>query len=301
MEALNGVRQGGILSSMIFTYYINGVIKEIKKMNIGCYLRSEKTSIIAFADDIFLLSASVKGLQMLVNRAAELLTDLCLSINVKKSNYICFKHKKSAENRQILYLLGEPMKKVATIKYLGIMISENLDLEEECNRSVREFLRQFNSMYQKFYFLPKPILNNLFKTYTSSFYGINLWFDEVIKTKDVRKVEVGYHRAIKTVAGMNEWNSNHEACELTGNLIFKHMLSKRMLNFYFSVIGSKCKLITNLRYYFLLESALYNTVKCRFMLIYNVDNIIENDRTTLMSRIYYVQRTEPRSHHVYEP
>ena len=87
MEALNGVRQGGILSSMIFTYYINGVIKEIKKMNIGCYLRSEKTSIIAFADDIFLLSASVKGLQMLVNRAAELLTDLCLSINVKNLYY----------------------------------------------------------------------------------------------------------------------------------------------------------------------------------------------------------------------
>ena len=114
-KALNGVRQGGILSSMIFTYYINGVIKEIKKMNSGCYLKSEKTSIIAFADDIFLLSPSVKGLQMLVNRAAELLTELCLSINVKKSNYICFKHKKWAENRQILYLLGESMKKVATI------------------------------------------------------------------------------------------------------------------------------------------------------------------------------------------
>ena len=141
----------------------------------------------------------------------------------------------------------------------------------------------------------------MFKTYTSSFYGINLWFDEVVKTKDVRKVEVGYHRAIKKVAGMNEWNSNHDACEMTGNLIFKHMLSKRMLNFYFSVIGSKCKLVTNLRYYFLLESALYNTVKCRFMLIYNVNDIIENDRAALMSRIYYVQRTEPRSHHVYEP
>ena len=65
----NGVRQGGCLSSLLFSYYINQVIIEIKNTKIGCKLLNESVNIIAFADDIILLSPTFSGLKKLLGKA----------------------------------------------------------------------------------------------------------------------------------------------------------------------------------------------------------------------------------------
>ena len=180
-------------------------------------------------------------------------------------------------------------------------LSEDLDIKEDCDRVLKSFLKQFNSMYQKFNFLPVEILSFLFKTYTTSFYGINLWFQHEIKNVFVRKLEVAYHKAIKRVLGMDFWRSNHDACELMNIDLFKHFLTKRMINFYFSAISSNCRMFIKLRYHFMLSSRLFISLKHRFRKFYQIKDIIGNDKDALLARIDFIQRNEPRSHHIYEP
>ena len=298
---MNGVRQGGCLSSLLFAYYINQVIVEIKNTGIGCKLLNETTNIIAFADDIILLAPTFAGLRKLLGKTYEIVDRLCLTINVKKSKYIIFKHKRTVKAQNVLKIGRLNLEKVSNITYLGIVLSEDLDLSCDVDRTVRSFLGQFNSLMNKFNFLSGSTLGFLFKTYCCSFYGVNLWFESDIKIKDLRKIEIVFHKAVKKVVNMRNWESNHDACDRINLLLFKHMISHKLISCYSSFINAECNFFFKIRYYMMLSSHMYTTIKQRFDSMYGISMIINNDIDSLKSRIAFIHRTEPRSNHIYEP
>ena len=81
----NGVRQGGILSSLLFSFYINDILEMVTKMPVGCSLMGYKTNIICYADDIILLSPTACGLQIMLDKLCGALLQLCLTTNAQKS------------------------------------------------------------------------------------------------------------------------------------------------------------------------------------------------------------------------
>ena len=296
----NGVRQGGCSSSILFAYYIDQVLIEVKNTGIGCKLSNETVNIIAFADDIILMSPTYQGLKKLFERACEIIDKLCLKININKSKYIIFKHKRTVRAHNILRIQNLTLEKVASITYLGVILSEDLDLGCDVDRLVKSFLGQFNSMINKFNFLSGDVLGFLFKTYCCSFYGVNLWFEN-LKMKDLRKIEIVFHKAVKKVVNMRNWESNHDACDKINILSFKHIISQKLICCYNSFINTECKFFTKLRYYIMLSSHMYLKIKYKFDSMYGVPVIINNDFAALKSRIAFMHRTEPRSNHVYEP
>ena len=67
----SGVRQGGVLSGLLFSVYINGMIDDIANMKEGCRVGIHSSNIIAYADDIVLMAPSLKSLQVLLNKTTE--------------------------------------------------------------------------------------------------------------------------------------------------------------------------------------------------------------------------------------
>ena len=59
---LNGVKQGAVLSAILFCVYIDGLIKEIRRNQDGCWIKDAFVGIVVYADDIALLSPSIDGL-----------------------------------------------------------------------------------------------------------------------------------------------------------------------------------------------------------------------------------------------
>ena len=80
-----GVRQGRVLSPLLFSLYINEIIEKISDMDYGCLLTSLKFNILCYADDTALVAPSSFGLQQLIDRLCSLLTELGLNINKDKS------------------------------------------------------------------------------------------------------------------------------------------------------------------------------------------------------------------------
>ena len=298
----NGVRQGGILSPILFSFYINDALNTIAEQPIGCSIDGYMTNIVCYADDIILLCPSVIGLQKLIDKVVGVFNELCLKMNTDKSVYMCFNRQKRRRCRTTvnlssnIYLNGAKLKHVPEFKYLGVFLSINNELAPDIDRVLDSFLRQFNAMNSKFYYCDKNVLFYLFKAYTSSFYGIETWIEKCYDYQ-LNRISVAYHKAIKRMCGLGTWDSNHEACHMSGLLLFHHMWAKKQLCFWRNLCYSKSPCISNMKYYFLHRSNLSKRVISLFSENYEVD-VTLNPLCAILARIVYVQNHEPSIFHV---
>ena len=81
-----GTLQGGVLSPVLFSIYIDGLVKLVNKTNIGCKIGALIcTGIFLYPDDIILLAPSIQALQSLINLCELELDFLCMAVNAKES------------------------------------------------------------------------------------------------------------------------------------------------------------------------------------------------------------------------
>jgi len=292
----NGVRQGGILSPLLFNFYINECIERVSSMPVGCRICFQPANIIGYADDILLLSPSARGLQQILNVIDTITQNLNLVINADKSFYIVFRNRRYVNDETTVRIGNSVLKRVDCIKYLGVYLSDDLSINRDIDRVLDAFLKQFNSMYCKFYYVDIGLLCFLFRTYTSSLYGAELWFDQVLAPRQLYRLSVGYHKAVKKVLGMNVWDSNHVACEKMGIHTLPHLIASRLLSRFMSLSSSQCRMVRILKFYLLNASNMSSVLRQFFKDIYSVENILCNDFQALCSRIDFVQRNEPRSY-----
>ena len=65
-DITNGVWQGGVLSPLLFTVYIDELLEKLKRNGIGCYIGHHFVGALGYADDIILLWPSVAGLKKII-------------------------------------------------------------------------------------------------------------------------------------------------------------------------------------------------------------------------------------------
>ena len=63
-NVVRGVREGGVISAFLFNIYINDIFDCISQIDVGCKLGISRINVMAYADDMILLSPSVKSLQL---------------------------------------------------------------------------------------------------------------------------------------------------------------------------------------------------------------------------------------------
>lgn len=84
-----GVRQGSILSPHLDNIYIESLLKDIvANSDVGTSIYGHYTGIIAYADDIILLSPTMYGLQKLVDKCVEYNNSVAIRINWEKTEFL---------------------------------------------------------------------------------------------------------------------------------------------------------------------------------------------------------------------
>ncbi len=63
----NGVKHGGVISPILFCIYMDGLLNELSKSNVGCYIGGAFAGGFGYADDLKLLTPSVHALRILAN------------------------------------------------------------------------------------------------------------------------------------------------------------------------------------------------------------------------------------------
>ena len=85
----NGVKQGGVLSPLLFAIYTDSLLKRLEESGVGCHMGGHFTGALAYADDITLLSPSMSGLRTLSKVCEEYATEFDVTFNGKKIS-CCF-------------------------------------------------------------------------------------------------------------------------------------------------------------------------------------------------------------------
>jgi len=120
-SVLAGVRQGGVLSPVLFALYIDEILQSLKCSRIGCTIGSMYLGCILYADDILLLSTSVVQMQRMLDICSAGAHNLDLKFNVTKSQVLRIgpRYKSTCEQ---LRLDMQELHFAAEIKYLGVVI-----------------------------------------------------------------------------------------------------------------------------------------------------------------------------------
>ncbi len=284
----NGARQGGVLSGLIFNFYINDILQTISELTAGCSIGLYKINILGYADDIILICPSANGLQTLINKLYIMLNDLGLTLNTSKSVYMIFKARKYKDYQcnSLIKVNGVSLNRVNECKYLGVIIKDNLSIDNDIQKCSSMFLKQFNSMYSKFNYVNTDMLRFLFKSYCSSFYGTELWFDKMNAKKEFNRCAIEYHKSIKRMAKQSPWSGNRDSCERLELPIFKHMINAKILNFYMNILNSDSPCLINLKSYYRSKSFIKIGLCRIFVAEYGVADIFDNDIMALNARIF---------------
>ena len=87
---LNGVKQGGVLSPILFCIYIDELFVRLKKSQIGCYIGNMYAGAVGYADDVSLMAPSYAAAKLMLKECEQFASDFNVMFNASKSVVILY-------------------------------------------------------------------------------------------------------------------------------------------------------------------------------------------------------------------
>ena len=234
----NGVRQGSNLSPMLFSVYIDELLHVIQQSKTGCHIGQTAVNIIAYADDLVILSPTRTGLQRLVHMCESFALKQDIVFNVKKTVCMCFHPQRpyypthlTNSSAPCILLNDQQLTWVDEFKYLGHVVRCDMRDIGDMKRVKRSMYYSANMLCAKLGYADRPVLLQLFRAHCMHVYGCELW--NVAREKRVfKEVCVAYHSCIKKLLQLPRWVRNHELCHDVKILPCHMLVASRQLCFW---------------------------------------------------------------------
>lgn len=243
IQVKKGVRQGDALSSLLFTLSMDAVIKKIE--DIGT-INKNLTQIIAYADDVAIISRSKKELETVILKLIEEAKKRGLEVNVEKTKYMFHSRK---DRIMTNFICGShTFKEVETFKYLGITVNrknEKQDINEKIMKGYRAFY--CNKQMLKDKKLSKKTKLRIYKTIIRP---IITYATETITLteKEEEKLKILERKIIRAITGPKKISENesrqlmnHEVEEIMGKENIVRTIKAMRIRWYGHIYRSEKK------------------------------------------------------------
>lgn len=143
-----GVRQGGVLSPVLFAVYLDSLICKLKASRHGAFIGGQYVGCLVYADDILLVSHSIGAMQQMLDICSREAVSLDLQFNTKKSvalrvgpRWQCVCAPLILSNVELTY--------VKETRYLGVILTAASSFKCSIDHIKLKFYRCFNAIYSK--------------------------------------------------------------------------------------------------------------------------------------------------------
>ena len=164
------MKQGALLSPILFTDYIDKSLTRLCESGVRCHIDSVFTGAFGYADDIVLLVPSLDTLRHMIGICEDYAQEFLIIFNPSKSKPMCYV---SHDNLHVK-LCNQNVRIVPKEIYIGNYISETI-YDRSIKQSVCAFNAKSNQIISDFSMLYCFSLHNLHTTYCMSLYGCEIW------------------------------------------------------------------------------------------------------------------------------
>lgn len=122
-ETFTGVKQGCLLSPILFTFYLNDLHDYL---NGGIHIDGRNVRLLMYADDIVILADNIKILQEMVNRLESYCELWNMEVNLNKSAIMVFRKGGKLSSKERWFYKGNEVRIVSEYVYLGVLLTPKI-------------------------------------------------------------------------------------------------------------------------------------------------------------------------------
>ena len=203
-----GLRQGCILSPILFNLYVNDLALYLKSFNIGIQLGDEKVCMFLFADDIVLLAENNNDLQFLLDGLNGWCCLNSMSVNETKSNIVHFRPNSFARSDYAFTCGNSILNTVDRYKYLGVILHEHLDFTITAKSVAQSANRALGLLVARCKLIGGVPFNVFSKLYNSIVWPVISYSAPIWGTKEYTCINAVQTRAMRFFLGVGKYTPN---------------------------------------------------------------------------------------------
>ncbi len=113
------MKQGGVISPVLFCIYIDGLLIELENSGVGCYMESVFAGIFGYADDVKLLTPTTRAMSKMVIISEQYAARYDVMFKAKKSQVIIYSCSAKKPPNPNITVYGKNVDVVQCVIHLG--------------------------------------------------------------------------------------------------------------------------------------------------------------------------------------
>ena len=123
-EVTTGLRQGCVLSLLLFSLYINSMVEKLREAKIGVRCGGEQVPALMFADDMVILAEGEEELRRGLGVLEDWCSEWAVKVNADKCSMMYIRRNDVKRTISIFSVGGEKVKVVESYQYLGCTVGK---------------------------------------------------------------------------------------------------------------------------------------------------------------------------------
>ena len=194
----NGVKQGGVISPILFIVYMDELLNNLCMSGVGCHVGNKYCASFGYADDVILLAPTLHSMKILLSICELFAKEYDVLFNPDKSKLLVYNVNPKVNDPVHISFMNGIIKQSETEQHLGNTIGTGYN-DVMINNTVKDFYVKVNMVLAHFSHAASHVRYKLFKSYCMSLYGCQLWD---MQSKSIEQFYVAWRKSVRRILGI---------------------------------------------------------------------------------------------------
>ena len=243
----NGTRQGSVLSPILFSVYLDDLLKELRRLQLGCHIGGYWYGALGYADDLILLAPNREVLQRMLTICQSYAEDHNLVFSTdpvpSKSKTKCMIFCGKAGRVQYpdpVKLDGKDLPWVESADHLGHVLHQETSMDRDSKRARARFIDRTVEIREELFFAKPEQVMKAVQILSTDSYGSMLWS---LNSAGAESFFKAWNTCVKLVYGVPRSTFTYlvEGYLASEHVSLRNQILARYPGFFRSLLGSPSK------------------------------------------------------------